>query len=173
MSVKEEKVQVVQELKEKFSKSSSAILVDYRGLNVQEVTELRNNFREADVDYKVYKNTLTEIAVKEVGLEGLISSLEGPTAIAFSEHDPVAPAKILTDAIRKYRKIEFKAGVVDGQVIDVEGVKALADLPSREELIASMLGSMNSPISNLVGVLSGLSRALLYALVAIKDQKEA
>ncbi len=173
MSIREQKGLVVQELKDKFSKSSSAILVDYMGLNVQEVTELRENFRKAGVDYKVYKNTLTEIAAKEIGLEGLIPFLEGPTAIAFSEDDPVAPAKILTDAIKKYRKIEFKAGVLDGKVIDVDGVKALAELPSREELIAKLLGSMNAPISNLVGVLSGPARALVYALNAIKEQKEA
>lgn len=173
MSIKEQKGQVVQELKDRFSNSSSAILVDYKGLTVQEVTELRSNFREAGVDYKVYKNTLTEIAVKDVGLEELIPFLEGPTAIAFSADDPVAPAKILTDAIKKYKKIEFKAGVVDGKVIDVDGVKALAELPSREELIAKMLGSMNAPITNLVGVLSGPTRALAYALNAIKEQKEA
>lgn len=173
MSVKEQKVQIVQELKERFDKASSAILVDYKGLNVQEATELREIFRKAEVDYKVYKNTLTEIAAKEMGLEELIPFLEGPTAIAFSENDPVAPAKILTDAIKKYRKMEFKAGVVDGKVIDVSGVKALAELPSREELIAKMLGSMNAPIANLVGVLSGPARALVYALNAIREQKEA
>ncbi|HZJ57232.1 MAG TPA: 50S ribosomal protein L10 [Clostridia bacterium] len=173
MSMRKQKGLVVQELKEKFTKSSSAILVDYKGLNVQEVTELRGNFREAGVDYKVYKNTLTEIAAKEMGLEGLIPYLEGPTAIAFSEEDPVAPAKILTEAIRKYRKIEFKGGVVDGKVIDIDGVKALAELPSREELIAKLLGSINAPIANLVGVLSGPVRALAFALNAIKEQKEA
>ena len=173
MTVKEQKAQVVQELKDKFSNSSSAVLVNYKGLNVQEVTELRNNFRQANVDYKVYKNTLTEIAAKEAGLEELIPFLEGPTAIAFGIDDPVAPAKILTDAIKKYKKIEFKAGVVDGKVIDVDEVKALAELPSREELIAKMLGSMNAPITNLVGVLSGTTRALVYALNAIKEQKEA
>lgn len=173
MSIKEQKSQVVQELKDRFSNSSSAILVDYKGLNVQEVTELRRNFREAEVDYKVYKNTLTEIAAKELDLGDLVPFLEGPTAIAFSEHDPVAPAKILTAAIKKYKKIEFKVGVVEGKIIDVDGIKELADLPSREELIAKMLGSMNAPITNLVGVLSGTTRALVYALSAIKDQKEA
>lgn len=173
MTVKEKKAQIVQELKDKFTNSSSAILVDYKGLNVQEVTELRNNFRQANVEYKVYKNTLTEIAAKEIGLEEIIPYLEGPTAIAFGIDDPVAPAKILTDAIKKYKKMEFKVGVVDGKVIDVDGIKELAELPSREELIAKMLGSMNAPIANLVGVLSGTMRALVYALNAIKEQKEA
>ena len=173
MTVKEKKAQIVQELKDKFTNSSSAILVDYKGLNVQEVTELRNSFRQANVEYKVYKNTLTEIAAKEIGLEDIIPHLEGPTAIAFGIDDPVAPAKILTDAIKKYKKMEFKVGVVDGKVIDVDGIKELAELPSREELIAKLLGSMNAPITNLVGVLSGTMRALVYALNAIKEQKEA
>jgi large subunit ribosomal protein L10 len=173
MPVKEQKAQIVQELKDKFSNSSSAILVDYRGLTVEEVTELRKKFREAGVDYKVYKNTLTEIAAKEVGCEGIIPFLEGPTAIAFGVNDPVAPAKILSEAIKEYKKMEFKVGIVGGKVIDVNGIKALAELPSREELIAKMLGSMNAPIANLVGVLSGTIRSLLYALNAVKQQKEA
>ncbi|NLI60274.1 MAG: 50S ribosomal protein L10 [Clostridiales bacterium] len=173
MSVREQKAQIVEELKDRFSKASSAILVDYKGLNVQEATELRNNFRQANVDYKVYKNTLTEIAAKEIGIEEIIPFLEGPTAIAFSDDDPVSPAKILTEAIKKYKKMEFKVGVVDGKVIDVDEIKDLAELPSREELIAKMLGSMNAPITNLVGVLSGPARALVYALNTIKDEKEA
>ncbi|NLJ41474.1 MAG: 50S ribosomal protein L10 [Clostridiales bacterium] len=173
MTIREQKAQVVQELKDKFEKSSSAVLIDYKGLNVQEATELRSTFRDAGVEYKVYKNTLTEIAAKELGLEEILPFLVGPTAIAFSEEDPVAPAKILNDAIKKLKKMELKVGVVDGKVIDVEGIKALADLPSKEELIAKMLGSMNAPISNLVGVLSGVPRALVCALNAIKDQKEA
>lgn len=173
MSIREEKVKVVEELKTKFNDSSSVVLVDYKGLNVQEATELRETFREAGVDYKVYKNTLAEIAVKELGYDDLIEYLVGPTAIAFSEDDPVAPAKILTEAIRKYRKMALKGGIVDGKIIDIEGVRELAELPSREELIAKMLGSMNAPISNFVGVLNGTMRALVYALNGIKEQKEA
>jgi large subunit ribosomal protein L10 len=173
MSVREEKVRIVEEIRQKLSDSSSAIFVDYRGLTVEEVTQLRKQFRESGVDYKVYKNTLTEIAAKELGMDGLIPFLKGPTAIAFGVTDPVAPAKILIGTIKKLKKMELKCGVVDGQVIDVEGVKALAELPSREELIAKMLGSMNAPITNLVGVLSGTMRALVYALNAVKEKKEA
>jgi len=173
MPVREEKVQVVSEIKERLSNSSSAILVDYKGLTVEQVNQLRKRFREAGVIYKVYKNTLIEIAARELGLEGLTDHLEGPTAIAFGVKDPVAPAKILSDAMKEFNKMEFKAGVVDGKVVDAEGVKALAKLPSREELIAKLLGSMNAPITNLVGVLSGPMRALVYALNAIKAQKEA
>lgn len=173
MSAKEEKALIVKELKERFSNSSSAVLVDYRGLTVGEATELRKQFREAGVEYKVYKNTLTEIAVKELGLDEIVPHLAGPTAIAFGVDDPVAPAKILADTIRKLKKMELKVGVVDNKVIDVDGINALATLPSREELIAKMLGSMNAPISNLVGVLSGVMRAFVCALNAVKEQKEA
>ncbi len=173
MSAREEKVRIVEEIKQKLSQSSSAVLVDYRGLTVEEVTQLRKEFRENGVDYKVYKNTLTELAVKELGYEGLIPYLAGPTAIAFGVKDPVAPAKILTENIKKLKKMELKAGLVDGKVIDVEGVKALAELPSREELIAKMLGSMNAPITGLVRVLNGPIRGLVVALNAIREQKEA
>jgi len=173
MPVREEKVQMVEEIKQKLANSSSAVFVDYRGLTVEEVTQLRKQFREGGVDYKVYKNTLTEIAAKELGFDGLVPFLKGPTAIAFGVTDPVAPAKILTESIKKLKKMELKCGMVEGKVIDVEGVKALAELPSREELVAKMLGSMNTPIANLVGVLSGTMRALVYAINAVKEKKEA
>jgi len=173
MSARDQKAQVVAEIKEKLTGYSSAILIDYRGLTVEEVTQLRKEFRNNGVDYKVYKNTLTEIAAKEVGLDDLIPFLKGPTAIAFGVKDPVAPAKVLTESMKKLKKMEFKAGVVEGKVIDVNGIKALAELPSREELIAKMLGSMNAPISGLVTVLGGTIRSLLYALNAVKEKKEA
>lgn len=173
MSARDEKALVIAEIKGKLSDSKSAVLVDYRGLTVDEVTQLRKEFREKGAEYKVYKNTLMEIAAKELGLDGLIPFLKGPTAIAFGVKDPVAPAKVLTESIKKLKKMEIKAGVVEGMVIDVNGVKALAELPSREELIAKMLGSMNAPISGLVTVLGGTIRSLLYTLNAVKEKKEA
>ncbi|HZK34052.1 MAG TPA: 50S ribosomal protein L10 [Bacillota bacterium] len=173
MSVREEKVKVVNEIRKKLEGASSVILLDYRGLTVEEVTQLRKEFREKDVDYKVYKNTMTELALKELGHDGLIEHMTGPTAIAFGTSDPVAPAKILTENIKKLKKMTLKAGMVDGKLIDVDEIKALAELPSREELIAKMLGSMNAPISGLVNVLSGPTRGLACALNAIKEQKEA
>jgi large subunit ribosomal protein L10 len=116
---------------------------------------------------------LIEIAARELGIEGIIPILEGPTAIAFGIDEPVAPAKILSENINNLKKMEFKAGIVDGKVIDAEGVKALAKLPSKEELIAKMLGSMNAPVANFLSVLSGPMRAFVYALDAVKGQKEA
>ena len=173
MDAKEKKAQIVAELKDKFENSSSAVLIDYRGITVAEATVMRNECRDAGVVYKIYKNTLTERAVKELGYDELVPYLKGPTAIAFGVDDPVAPAKLLSDTIKKLKKMEFKVGVVEGKVIDVDGINALASLPSREELIAKMLGSMNAPISGLAMVLSGTIRSLLYALKAVEDQKSA
>lgn len=173
MDAKEKKAQIVAELKDRFQNSSSAVLIDYRGITVAEATVMRNEFRDAGVVYKIYKNTLTERAVKELGYEDLIPYLAGPTAIAFGVDDPVAPAKLLNDTIKKLKKMEFKVGVVEGKVIDVDGIKELASLPSREELIAKMLGSMNAPITGLAMVLSGTIRSLLYALKAVEEQKSA
>ena len=163
----------VNEIVEKLQKSQSVILYDYRGLTVEEVTALRNEFRKAGVEYRVIKNTLIGRAAEKIGCEGLDQYLAGPTAVAFGYEDPVAPAKILNNYVKKIKKTEIKAGIVEGKVIDANGVTALADLPSKEVLIAKMLGSMNSPITGLVSVLSGTMRNLVYALNSIKEKKEA
>ena len=173
MEAKEKKAQIVAELKDKFENSSSAVLIDYRGITVAEATAMREECRKAGVVYKIYKNTLTERAVKELGYDDLVPYLKGPTAIAFGAEDPVAPAKLLSDTIKKLKKMEFKVGLVEGKVIDVAGVNALASLPSREELLAKMLGSMNAPITGLAMVLSGTIRSLLYALKAVEEKKSA
>jgi large subunit ribosomal protein L10 len=173
MSAREEKVQVVAELKERLSNSSSAIFVDYRGLTVEEATQLRKQLREAGVIYKVYKNTLIEIAARQLDMEGITPYLAGPTAIAFGVEDPVTPAKLLSESMNSLKKMEFKVGIVEGKIVDVEAIESLAKLPSKQELIAKMLGSINAPIANLVGVLSGPMRAFVYTLNAIKEKKEA
>ncbi|RBP44869.1 50S ribosomal protein L10 [Garciella nitratireducens] len=169
----EEKQKIVEEIKEKFQQSQSVILVNYRGLNVGEITELRSKLREKGVDYKVYKNTLMRFAVKEIGLEGLLEYLVGPTAVAFGMEDPVEAAKIINDFVKEHDVLEIKAGMVDGKVIDVKGVKNLAELPPREVLIAKVLGGLNGPISGFANVLQGTIRGLVYALNGIKEQKEA
>ncbi|MDL2289634.1 50S ribosomal protein L10, partial [Clostridia bacterium OttesenSCG-928-F22] len=163
----------VNELVEKMQSCAGFVLYDYRGLTVEEVTNLRNNFRSAGVEYKVIKNSLLERASDKLGYEGLKQYLAGPTAVAFGLEDPVAPAKILNEYVTKIKKTELKAGVVEGKVIDANGVRALANLPSREVLLAKMLGSMNSPITGFVSVLSGTLRQLVTVLDAIKDTKEA
>lgn len=164
---------IVGELAEKFQKAQSMVFYDYIGLTVAEVSALRNQFRAAGVEYKVIKNTMLKRAADSLGLSGLDPYLSGPTAVAFSYTDPVAPAKILMDFIKQVKKTEIKSGVLMGRVIDAEGVKALATLPSREELLAKMLGSLNAPATGLVMVLSGTLRKLLYALNAVKEQKQA
>lgn len=167
----QQKKEVVKELSGKIKSAKSIVLADYRGLTVEQDTELRNALRKAGVDYKVVKNTLTRFAAKENGLDGLDKYLNGPTAMAVSETDPVAPAKVLAEYAKKYDKLEIKAGVVEGKVIDVSGVKALAELPPREVLIARVLGGFNAPISGFVNVLNGNLRGLVVALNAIAEKK--
>ena len=155
-------------VEDKFETCKSAVLIDYRGLTVEEVTNLRNKFREAGVEYRVLKNTMIRRAVDALGMEGLEPVLEGPTAVAFGMEDAVAPAKIISDFIKETEKTEIKAGVLEGKVVDVAAVKALASLPSRE-----VLGSMNAPITGFVTALSGNIRNLLYVLNAIGEKKSA
>ncbi|TCL31566.1 large subunit ribosomal protein L10 [Anaerospora hongkongensis] len=175
MAVTVEKQTVVAGMKEKLAATKGAVLINYRGLTVAQDTKLRRKFREAGVEYKVVKNTLTRIAANEIGIAGLDSYLEGPTAMAFSATDPVAPAKIISDFIKesKLQNIEVKAGLVEGKVITADGVKALANLPPREVLIAQVLAGFQSPIVGIVNVLQGTIRNAVYVLEAIRKQKES
>lgn len=163
---------VVDSIKEKLEASQSVVLIDYRGLTVAEVTELRNQMREAGVEYQVLKNTMIKRAAEKAGIEGLDPILEGPTAVAFGINDPVAPAKILTKFAKDTKKITIKGGVLAGNAIDVAAVENLAKLPSKEELIAKMLGSLNAPITGLVMVLSGVTSKFVRTLESIRVQKE-
>ncbi len=151
---------VVADIKEKFEKAQSVVLVDYRGLNVAEVTDLRNQLRKAGVEYAVLKNTMINLAVKDMNLDDMKPHLEGPTAVAFGYEDAVAPAKILADFAKKNKNVTIKCGVVDGTYIDEKGVQALANTPSREVLIAKIMGSMMSSVSKFV-----------YALEAIRKKQ--
>lgn len=175
MAVTQQKIQTVADIKEKLSSTKGAVITNYRGLTVAQDTVLRRKLREAGVEYRVFKNTMTRIAAKEAGIEGLDSYLEGPTAIAMSYTDPVAPAKVISDFVKenKLQALEVKAGLVEGKVIDADGVKALSSLPPREVLIAKALGSMQAPIAGFVNVLSGTMRNLVYALEAVRKQKES
>jgi large subunit ribosomal protein L10 len=145
----EMKREIVGEIADKFKGSVSTIVVDYRGLNVAEVTELRKQLREAGVEFKVYKNSLTRRAAEAAEINGLNDALTGPNAIAFSTEDVVAPAKILNDFAKKHEALEIKAGVIEGNVATVEEVKALAELPSREGLLSMLLSVLQAPIRNL------------------------
>lgn len=151
---------VVAEIVDKFQKSVSCVVVDYKGLKVEEVTELRNKFREAGVDYKVYKNTLVRRAAAEVGNMTQFDdvNLVGTNAIAFGYDDPVAPAKIINDFAKNHPKLELKMGFVEGEFYDAENIKKLAEIPSREELIAKLLGSLKAPVSNFVYLIDAIAK---------------
>ncbi len=170
----EEKVQVVSEIKEKFEQASGIILADYRGLTVAQVTQLRTEMRQAGVEYRVLKNSLVQRAANEVGVEGLESYLKGPTAFAFSA-DPVAPAKVIMEFVKanKLKTLKIKAGVLDGKVIGAEGVKALAELPSREVLLSMVVRAMQGPLTGMANVLQGPIRKMAYALEEVRKLKEA
>ena len=155
-SVLEQKKQVVAELVETLKSAQAGVLVDYRGLTVEQDTDLRKKLREAGVEYKVVKNTLTRFAAKEVGLDGLDEQLNGPTSLAVSADDPVAPAKVIADFAKTVECLQIKAGFLDGNVISIDEVNTLANTPSRDTLIAKIMGSLNAPISNLVRTLQAL-----------------
>ena len=170
----ENKVQKVSQIVERLNTSKSMIMVDFKGITVEEITALRVKFREAGVDYVVLKNSLVDLALKEVGIEGLHHLLVGPSAFAFGMKDEVAPAKIISEFIdqSKSDKMAIKAGIVEGKVVDKAAVIALSKLPPREVLVARMMGSLNAPVSNFVGVLSATLRSLVYAVDAVRKQKE-
>jgi len=154
----EMKKTVVADIKSKFERAKTVVLVDYRGLNVAEVTDLRNQLRKAGVEYAVLKNTMINLATKEMGYDGLAAHLEGPTAVAFGMTDMIAPAKILSDFSKKAKKMKIKCGVCDGAFLDEAGVQALANLPSKEVLIAKIMGSMMSSVSKFVYCVEALRK---------------
>ena len=148
---------VVEEIKENIKDAKSVVLVDYRGLTVDQDTQLRKSMREADVIYKVYKNTLVNRAIQGTEFEGLKDVLEGPSAFAVSTEDATAPARILAKFAKTAPALEIKAGVVEGTFYDAEGMKAIAAVPSRDELLGKLLGSIQSPITNLARVLNQIA----------------
>lgn len=151
---------VIDEIKDKFDRSQGTVVIDYMGINVEEADAMRKQLREAGVDYKVYKNTLVSRAIKGTQFEELDQVLSGPSAFIFGYEDATAPAREISSIMKKFDKMEFKAGIVEGTYFDKEGIIAIAKLPSREELIAKFMGSIKSPISSLA-----------YTLQAIADQK--
>ena len=149
----------VAEIKEKLQKANSVVINKYQGLTVEEDTLLRKNLREAGVEYKVYKNTLVTIAAKELGLEGIVEYLEGPVSIAFGYEDVTVAARVLNDFAKDHKKLELKAGIVEGEVYDEAKIKQLATIPSKEVLIAKLLGSIKSPISSFARVINAIAES--------------
>lgn len=173
MVIRPEKTAMIAELKNTLVNAKAVVLTNYRGIKVAQDTKLRRKMREAGVDYTVIKNNMASIAAKEAGIEGLDAFLKGPLAMVSSSKDPVAPAKLISEFIKDNRIMEIKGGLVEGKVIDAEAIKSLANLPSREVLLARLLGSMQSPITGFVNVLQGNIRNLVYTLDAIREQKES
>ncbi|MEI3607897.1 50S ribosomal protein L10 [Pseudogracilibacillus sp. SE30717A] len=161
MGTLDAKKQLVNEISEKFQESQSSVLVDYRGLNVAEITALRKELRDNNIDYRVYKNTMSRRAVADTELSDLQDSLVGPTAIAFSKEDVVAPAKILHEFSKKHEALEIKGGVIEGKVATLDEIKELSTLPDYNGLVSMLLSVLQAPIRNLA-----------YATKAIAEQKE-
>ena len=168
-----DKVAEVEALEQRLRASSIVILTDYRGLSVGEIGTLRGKLRGASLEYRVAKNTLLSRAAERAGVAGLDPYLTGPTAVVFGNHDPGAPARLLQDFIRQFRKLAIKGGVVEGQTLDAAGVQALATLPTKPELLARVVGAVQGPLFALVSVLSAAPRGLVTALEALRKQREA
>ncbi len=168
-----EKVAVVDEVKTRLSSSSAALLTEYRGLKVGELADLRRTLRTAGGDYKIYKNTLVRFAVRDLGLDIDEATLTGPTAIAFVDGDAAAVAKALRDYSRTNANLVLKGGVLSGKALSGDEIKALAELPSREVLLAQLAGAFQAPMAKLAGLLQALPRNMAYGLKALIDQKVA
>lgn len=171
MPTRAKKEELLQEIRDKMSVSKVAVMANYRGLNVAAMTKLRRRLMEKGSELKVVKNTLALKVAKEMGYEGLETYLEGPTAIAFSGDDLVAPAKVFTEFVREYKIFEIKGGILEGKAIDVKAVRELADLPSRDVLLGRVLGGMQTPMYGFASVLQGVLRSFVYALEAVRKQK--
>ena len=168
-----EKVAVVDEVKGKLSSSSAALLTEYRGLKVGELAELRRTLRAAGGEYKVYKNTLVRFAVRDLGIDIDEATLTGPTAIAFVDGDAAAVAKALRDYSRTNANLVLKGGVLGSKALSADETRALADLPSREVLLAQLAGALQAPMATFAGLLQALPRNMAYGLKALIDQKVA
>ena len=153
---------IIDEIKDKFERAESAVVIDYMGITVAEADEMRKKLREAEVDYTVYKNTLVKRAIEGTEYEALGEILEGSSGFAFSYDDATAPARVLNDARKAYKKMEFKGGIIEGEYYDKENIEKIAAIPSRDTLISKFMGSIQSPIANFARVVA-----------QIAEQKEA
>jgi len=160
------KEEQVGELKDKLARTASVLLADYRGLDVPTVTDLRNQFRKAQCEYKVYKNTLVKLAIKGTSMEGMGKHLEGPTAIIFSWESPAAAAKVATKIAKDQEKFVLKGGFFEGQILDVKGVEGLATMPGKDELRAKLLATFMAPATDLVRTINAGAQNFMYLLAA-------
>ncbi len=171
-----EKIKRVEEITEGLKAAKGVFLTDFSGLDVEEITQLRRNFRNADVSYMVVKNTLARRSCKEVGLDEMIPYLTGPTGLALANSDPVAPVRVIVDFIKQHKekgKPEIKGAVVEGQVLTAAEAESMKNIPPREVLIAQVVGGIAAPLTGLVGGLQGVIRKLVYTLDAVREKKES
>lgn len=168
----DEKKKIVQDLREKFLKTKVLIVSDYKGLQVESLNSLRRKLRDAGIEFQVVKNTLLRRASQETDVALIQDAFKGPSAIALSYDDPVVPAKVLTQFAKENQKLELRIGVMGGKVIDLNGIKTLANLPSREVLLSQLLAVMNAVPTSFVRVLSAVPSGLLNVLQALKAKKE-
>ena len=168
-----EKKKIVENLQERFSKSAIVIITDYKGLDVATINELRGKLKKENIEYQVVKNTLLTRASAETDVDLIKEHFRGPSAVALSYDDPVAPAKIIMDFAKDHEALEVKAGVMNGKMLDAGQIKALSMLPSREELLAKFLSVLNGVPTSLVRTLSEIPKKMIYLVLAVKDQKEA
>ena len=168
----DQKKQIVKDLNEKFSRSKIVILTDYKGLDVAEMNDLRRKLREAEIEYKVVKNTLLIRASEETDAALIKDAFTGPSAVALSYDDPVAPAKVLTDFSKNHQKLEIKVGVMNGRVLDLSAIKVLSNLPSREVILSQLLSVLNGVPTSLLRTFNAIPQSFLNVLQAVKEQKE-
>ena len=173
MSTKAFKQEKIEAMKENFAKAKVAVVTEYRGLSVEEITKLRRALQKENSDYMVTKNTLAKVASKGTQFEVLEEVLKGPVAIAFGFADEVAPAKVLKKFIKEAKKGQIIAAAMDGKLLNAKETEVLADLPSKEELYAKMLGCVNSPATGIVGSINAVMASLTRAVAAVRDQKSA
>ena len=169
----EQKTAIVAEIRERLDVSEGIIMTDYRGLTVKDMQALRAKLREVGGDLKVYKNTLTQLAIRELEMPSMDDMLTGPTAMVFLSEDPVAPAKAIMDFAKTHKGFEVKGGFIEKRVVDSEGVKAIALLPSREELIAKLMGTMLNPVRGVMSMFNAPAGAFVRVVKAVADQKAA
>jgi large subunit ribosomal protein L10 len=170
---KESKQQVIADLHDRLKRAQAVFLTDFRGMNVGKATDLRNELRKSGVEYKVVKNTLLELASRDTDKTSLVPHFKGPTAVALTYTDPVAAAKVLSRFAKEQQAVfKLKAGVLSGKPMTVQDIQALADLPSREVLLAKLLGTLQAPTASFVGVLAAVPGSFVRALSAIRQQKE-
>ena len=168
-----QKQQIAEDLRDRFTKSAIVVVADYKGLDVGAMNSLRRKLREENIEFQVVKNTLLTRAAKDTGVEVISDFFKGPSAVALSYDDPVAPAKVLTQFARENEHLEIKVGVMNGKLLDTMQIMALAKLPSREVLLSQFLAALNAVPTSFVRTMAEIPRQLLNVLTALQDQKEA